>query len=192
MTRWAAFFIFVFITGQLIATSVEGGGFAATRLDGPLSEAATTVTVNSTTNFLSADASHPAYMMVGDEVVSYTDKTSTQFTPCVRGVADPQTGRRMAATAHSDNTVVRTLNIAAMDSFMGYNITTSGAGFGTLDAIKFAGRTFVNMPKFLTWDYPWFEGPWVVVRFILFAFSGGFIFGLAIAMMQLARGIWGV
>lgn len=192
MTRWAAFFIFVFICGQLIAMMIEGGGFALTRLDGELSSTATTITVDSTANFLSADGSHPAYVMVGDEICSYAGKASTQFTGVMRGVADPQTGRQVDAIAHADNAKVKTLNVAAIDSFMGYNITTSGAEFGTLDAVKFVGRTFVNMPKFLLWDYPWFEGPWVLARFLMFFLSGGFVFGIAFAMITLARGIWGV
>ncbi len=192
MARWAAFFIFMFVTSQLIAVMIEGGGFAVAQLDGDLTESATVITVDSTTNFLSADVSHPSYIMVEDEVVSYTGRTSTTFTGVMRGVADPQTGRRVDAVVHADNAKVKTLNVAAMDSFMGYNVTTSGAEFGTLDAVKFTGRLFVNMPKFLLWDYPWFTGPWVVARFILFAFSAGFLFGLGLVMLALARGIWGV
>ena len=191
MARWATFFIFMFITGQLIAVMIEGGGFAVSRLNGPLSATAKVITIDSTENFLAADATHPAYIMVGDEIVSYTDKTSTQFVPCLRGEKDPQTQRATEASAHAHRTKVKTLNVAAMDSFIGYNITTSGAEFGTLDAVKFVGRTFANLPKMLLWDYPWFTGPWVIARFILFAFSGGFVFGLCIAMVTLARGIWG-
>jgi len=181
----------MFVTGQLIAVMLEGGGFAVTRLNGALNAEATTITVDSTANFLDASVTHPAYVQVGDaEMFSYTDMTAVQFTGVVRGVADPQTGRSVDATAHANDTMVKTLNVAALDSFMGYNITTSGAAFGTMDAIKFAGRIFVNMPKFLTWDYPWFNGPWVIVRFILFAFSGGFVFGLGLAMLSLAQSLW--
>ena len=181
----------MFVVGQLIATMIEGGGFAVTRLDGSLPALATTIVVDSTSNFLSADAIHPAYIVIGsDEVASYTGITSTQFTGVARGVSDPQTGRQVDAIAHADNLRIKTLNIAALDSFMGYNITTSGAEFGTLDAIKFTGRFFLNMPKFLLWDYPWLTGPAIVVRFILFALSGGFIFGVALTMLALAQSIW--
>ena len=180
----------MFIVGQLIMIMVEGGGFAVTELNGSLSDSAVTVVVDSTTNFLSADASHPAYAMIEDEIVSYTGSASTQFTGVTRGTSDPQTNRQSTAVAHSSNARVKTLNIAAIDSFMGYNITTSGAEFGTLDAVKLAGRTLLNMPKFLSWDYPWFTGPWVVARFLLFSLSAGFIISLSLAMLGLAQSLW--
>lgn len=184
------FFVFVFVAGQLISMMITGGGFAVTRLSGPLSDTATTIAVVSTDGFLSASPTHRAYVAIGSEVVSYTGRTPTLLTGVTRGAADPQTGRRIVATAHPNATKVRTLNIAALDSFMGYNITTSGAAFGTLDAINFLRSTFVNLPRFLTWDYPWLEGNWVIVRFLLFPVSAGFIFALGVSFLWLALGIW--
>lgn len=192
MTRWAIFFIFMFVVGQLIALMVEGGGFAVTRLNGAVDSDDVTVTVDNTNNFLSADIAHPAYIQVGNEIMSYTAKTATQFTGVTRGAADPQTRRATTAAAHADNAKVMTLNVSAMDSFIGYNITTSGAAFGALDAVKLVGGFFVNLPKMLLWDYPWLTGPWVIARYLLFAFSGGFIFGVAMLMLTLAQAIWRV
>ena len=73
----------------------------ATQLDGSLTNVATTVTVDSTTNFPTTGA-----ITIDSEVIFYTNTTSTTFTGCTRG-ADG-TG----ATTHSDNAPVRHTNVA--------------------------------------------------------------------------------
>jgi len=69
--------------------------YATTQLDGSLSAAATTVTVDST-----ADFPEQGRIRVDNEEIIYTGKTPTTFTGCTRA------SRETKAAAHSDNAVV--------------------------------------------------------------------------------------
>lgn len=192
MMKWATFFIFTFIICTIIASTIDGGGgISSTTTTVATAVTDTTLTVTTTRNFLAASAARPAYGMIGPkEVFSYTGTTANTFTGVTRGIADPQTSNQAAATAHATGTKVKTLAVGAMDAFMGYNITTSAATFGTLDAVTFGVQTLVNMPKFIMWDYSFLRGEWVMLRYVLFSLSGGFVFGIVMAMLTLAWSIW--
>lgn len=191
MIRWVVFFIFIFITGNILASVIEGGGFAVTRLDGDLTAVSATITVDSTVNFLEGSVTHPAYVTVGGvEVCSYTAKTTTTFTGVTRGATDPQTGYSAAAVAHSDDSRVESVSVSAISSIMAINMVTSEVSWGSLAGYIITGSALTDLWKTLTWDYPWFGGVMILPRFILMAFSVGFLWGLAMAMMALAQGIW--
>jgi hypothetical protein len=42
----------------------------------------------------------------------------------------------------------------------------------------------------LSWDYPYFKGQLVYVRYILFGLSAGFVFAIAMGLVTLAQSIW--
>ena len=78
------------------ATSVTvNAGAANTTLNGAITNSATTVTVNSTTEFPTAGV-----LVIGSENISYTVSTSTTFTGCTRGA------NATTALAHLDNATV--------------------------------------------------------------------------------------
>ena len=78
------------------ATSVTvNAGAANTTLNGAITDSATTLTVNSTTEFPTAGT-----LIIEAEHISYTGSTATTFTGCTRG-ADATT-----ALAHLDNATV--------------------------------------------------------------------------------------
>ena len=88
----------------------------STLLNGALNDSATTVTVDSTTNFESVGT-----ITIGSENITYTGKTTTTFTGCTRG-ADST-----SAAAHDDDSTVSRAT-------KWYNITrTSGAYSATAD-----------------------------------------------------------
>ena len=72
---------------QLIYTKKE------TQLDGAINSSVTTLTVDSTTDFLlrvngpdgSPDTSFSSFIRIDDEIIQYTGKTGTTFTGCTRG-----------------------------------------------------------------------------------------------------------
>jgi hypothetical protein len=73
-------------------------GTATNQLNGAINNAVTTITVDSTTGFSAA-----GNILIDSENISYTGKTSTDFTGCTRGLSGTGSG---AAASHADNTVV--------------------------------------------------------------------------------------
>lgn len=71
----------------------EGG--PSTALNGALSSSATTITVDSTTNFQTSGT-----LVIDSEHISYTGTNATQFTGCTRGIDDT------TAVSHSSTTTV--------------------------------------------------------------------------------------
>lgn len=78
---------------------------ASTQLNGGINNSVTTITVDSTTDFLvgitgpdsTVDTSFIAYVRIDDELIQYTGKTATTFTGCTRGALGT------TAASHSDN-----------------------------------------------------------------------------------------
>lgn len=68
---------------------------AVTLLNGALNSSATTITVDSTTNYASS-----GMLKIDKELITYTGKTGTTFTTCTRAVEGS------VAAAHTDNTEV--------------------------------------------------------------------------------------
>jgi hypothetical protein len=86
------------------ATSVTvNAGSANTTLNGAITNSATTLTVNSTTEFPSAGT-----LVIGSENISYTGSTSTTFTGCTRGA------NATTALAHLNNAII-TMTAAALN-----------------------------------------------------------------------------
>jgi len=73
-------------------------GTATNQLNGAINNAVTTITVDSTTGF-----STTGNILIDSENISYTGKTSTDFTGCTRGLSGTGSG---AAASHADNATV--------------------------------------------------------------------------------------
>jgi hypothetical protein len=198
MNRWLIFAAFMFIAGNLVAGVVDTQAVVATtQLDGGISASATTITVKSTTNFHDPTASSPAYsyIVVGNEFVRYTSKDATHFyVPDTngRGVADPRTGDQVDAKAWPDKTKVMSPTARTIFGLGVLNIAVGGASFGTIASYILTLGPLKDLYKMLTWDYPWFTGTWILARILLFPFSIGIIWGLALVMLNLAQGLFKV
>lgn len=190
MGRWATFFMFIFIISSILTAGLEGGGFAATHLTAAIDDDDVTALVTSTEGFLGASAEHPAYVQCGNEVFSYIDSDDTSFTGITRGQTHPRTSQDTEASAHPAGTAVKTLSVTAIDKMIGYNVTAAGASFGFLDALTLGGNMFGSMVSLAMWDYPWLRGQGTVFRYILFAFSWGFIVAFGMAMLSLGMSLW--
>ena len=185
MGRWVAFFVFVFICGNLVAGAVDTQAvYAVTRLDSSISESDVTVTVDETTNFPSS-----GYIYIGTELIAYTGKTSTTFTGCARGYTDPQTGKSTEAASHGDDSKTMSIVAKTMSGVGAINLVTSGVTFGSLAAYVITGTAISDIAKTLTWDYPWFQGNMVYARLPLFALSAGFLWALGLVFLTIAQGI---
>ena len=103
------------------AVSVDGLGFgtssfggfnfsvAADALNGTINNAVTTITVNSTTAFTTTGT-----LLIDNELITYSGKTSTDFTGCVRGVSGT------TAASHTSGTLAYQAT-----SFSGWGIASS-------------------------------------------------------------------
>ena len=181
--------------GFILTAFLAGGGFASTDLTVLIPSTGFTgiVTVTDVNGFLDADVLHPAYVQVDDEVFYYTDDPDTvlnRFTSVTRAATDPQTLVATVAAAHAVGSTVATLDVKSMDSFIGYNISSTGATFGTFDALNLVWSFFRNIPKYIMFDYPWFTGMGTLIRFALFAFSMGFVLSFAIAVVSTVMSIF--
>lgn len=190
MGRWATFFMFIFIISSILTSGLEGGGFAATYITADVDSVDVVIPVTSTEGFLGATVAHPAYVQFGNEVFSYTASTSVSFTGVVRGQTHPQTSGDTEAEIHLAGTTVKTLNVSAIDKMIGYNVTSAGASFGFIDAVTLGSRMFGSMIGLAMWDYPWLHGSGTIYRYILFAFSWGFILSFGMAMLSLGTSLW--
>ena len=196
-----AFLSFVFIVSQIIASVIQGGGFASGLLASDITDNSTTMQVADTTNsvWLDASASVPAYLLIkgtDQEVVGYTGKSYNSVTKILtvtgldRGAEDPQTGERYDAVAHPEGSKVMTTNVGAIDSFVGYSVGSAQGVTGSIKVVVASGIAILkNLPRMLLWDYPWLQGQATIIRFPLFALSAGFVWALFMAMLQLAQGI---
>lgn len=94
-------------------------------LSGSLNLSATTVTVDDTTPFPNSGT-----IVIDNEQISYTGKTSTTFTGCTRGV------NASNAAAHSDNAAVHQLSTA---TYSGDLLIGTGDGGNQNDVVIFTG-----------------------------------------------------
>ena len=93
-------------------------GTATNQLNGAIDNAVTTITVDSTTGF-----SATGNILIDSENISYTGKTSTDFTGCTRGLSGTGSG---AAASHADNAAV-----VQSTTFTGWGIAApAGQGIG--------------------------------------------------------------
>lgn len=125
------------IRGHIITNENED------QLDGSLTDSATTVTVDSTTDFDSASSDLLGYIQIDDEIISYTGTSGTTFTGCVRGVAGT------TAASHSDNAGV---HIPAYHKKKSMREMINAGGTITM---TYAGDTFeVNFDKVSFREFP--------------------------------------
>lgn len=70
-----------------------------------------------------------------------------------------------------------------LNAWTGYTAIESG----NVNMISLATGFFTTgLPKLITWDYSFFTGGWVTLRFILiFVFSGGILWGVFTAFINL-------
>ena len=195
MGRWMTFFAFISIVGFILTALLAGGGFASTYITQAIPAVGFTGTiyVEDVTGFLNASVSNPAYIQIDDEIFYYTsnpDPTTESLISVTRAATDPQTGVVTSAANHAIGAELASTEIKAIDSFMGYNISTTGATFGSFSALTLVSRFFTNIPRYIEWDYPWFQGMGQLIRFALFAFSMGFVLSFAIAVIATAFGIF--
>lgn len=164
-----AFMLFYFVNVIFGAIMEGGGGIAATQLTQDLSAGGVTMNVRNTTGFLQA-----GYVRMGDELVRYTNKTTTTFTVAAGGRGWDDTD----AVAHNAGAKVYSPESSVINSALGFNVMSTGATTATINIPIFVWSFMFNtVPKLITWDFPHFRTipELQLLRYLFITISAGFI-----------------
>lgn len=163
--------------GILVGAMAGGGGVTTTYLSQNLSVNATTVYVDSTTDFLSED-----YVIIGSEKIFYTNKSSTTFTGATRGYADS------TARSHLAGAMVYTATSSAINDAMGFNIVAVQDELGWLAIIAVPIMFFVRtIPNIFQMSTNLLTGDLAIISWFLYAMSAGFLITLALVLRPSGR-----
>lgn len=177
-----AFFAFCFVSGTFLSGVMEGQvAFAVTTLTADITETDTVIEVTNTADFLSMDE-----IYIEDELVSYTEKDSTHFNDCTRGLSGT------TAAAHVAGTKILNENSNVINNLLGYNVATSAASYGSFSAVVGVFWNLVKaLPKMIAWNYSYLEGQWSLLKyFFLWPISAGFVFSLGLVFVSAVMGIF--
>lgn len=171
MSKLITAFLFLLIGASILSAVMEGGGgIVTTRLNGPITDADTTITVDSTTDYLDAD-----YIIIGDEKVLYTGTTATEFTGCSRGYDGTE------AVAHADNAIVYTADSSAVNNALGFSVAATSDTMGMWAAITipfyFLTKT---IPRIVMMNYSFLSGNLAIIGWFFFAAAGGLVITFAL------------
>lgn len=160
-----------------------GGGLATTELNGAIEEDAVTLTVDTTQGFLEAD-----YVVIGDEFIAYTWKDDTRFgrvaDPCTRGYNNTE------AKAHSDDANVYSPDSGVLNAALGFNIASVEGTAGKFAVITLTwGFLTRSLPNLIMWDFSFFDGNLMLVRYVFMAMSVGVVVYFGVALINAGMGI---
>jgi len=161
MNALFAFCVFLYICGQILSLNLEGSsGLATTHLTADLTSTATTASVQGTDGFLKSD-----FLIVENERICYSGKTSSSFTGLTRGCHDS------TASSHSKNIRVYNETTGMVNQMVGFNVlqTFADDGFfkGVTKFITSFGHLFVSIANMLAWNYSFLEGNGVYIKYIM-------------------------
>ena len=146
-------------------TSVTVPG-QATTLNGAINDSVTTITLTSSTGFSSAGT-----VRIGDELITYTGKSSNDLTGCTRGTNSTTAASHLSGAAVREATVTR-YNTTDFTSFTFEVLSTATNSFTikmttteTGTGMSAAGGASINPyeeigPTIQTYGYGWGTGTW--------------------------------
>ena len=179
------FFIFVYVAASILGGVMAGIiGLKTTILTEDLAIDATIMTVHSTDGF----NPQSDVLLVDKERICYTGVTGTTFTGLTRGGKCRKGSSAAPHTAIVDGQENRVYSETpgVIASLIGFDIAEAfvdTSGFGMVVGLF---QTVAQLPNFinavarmLIWDQPFFDGPYVYIRYmILSVFTGGMVMGL--------------
>ena len=166
--------IFLFIFGHIFSSAVEGGtGIASTQLTAAIADDATTVPVVSTAGFLTTTGQ--TFIIVDKEQIDYTGFTATAFTGVTRGTNGTN------AKGHTSSTRVYNAITGRLNQFVAFEVAETESAIDKLQVvIQVTGSIVAAIPALIVWDYSFFKGDWIYLKFFLYAVSATLILGFVI------------
>lgn len=180
MNKLTAALALTFIIFTFLSSVMEGGGgLNVTRLNGAITATVTTLPVDSTQGFLVADT-----LVIEDEELAYTGITAVSFTGVTRGY------NRTTAAAHTDNTKVHSPAAGVLNRALGFNVISTGESAGTFAVINLTWDFLTKaLPNLIFWDFSFFEGQLVYVRYLFMGISLGVVLYYGFSAISTAFGI---
>ena len=176
MSKAISGFIFMFIIFTMFNAILDGGGgINTTRLSSAITATDTTIPVNSTSGFLSVD-----YLVIGGEKITYTGKTATTFTGCIRS----------DGKVHANNSYVYSPQTSLMNDALGFNIGAVSTSAGYFAVIQIPFKFFTTtIPNIITVGMPGVDGSIAWIGYIWFALCIGMVIAIAISLIWVANGL---
>jgi hypothetical protein len=176
MSKMISGFVFMFIIFTIFNAILDGGGGVnTTKLSSSISSTVTTIPVVSTSGFLSVD-----YLVIEGEKITYTGKTATTFTGCVRS----------NGVAHATAKMVYSPQTSLMNDALGFNIGAVSSTTGLFSVITIPIKFFtITIPNIITVGIPGVGGSIAWIGYIWFALCIGMIIAFALALIWVANGV---
>lgn len=173
MSKLITFFVFVFLGCTMLSAIMEGGGgIVAVPLSSGIDNDDTTLSVTSTTDYLDTD-----YVVLDDEEILYSGKTSNTFTGCTRGYNDT------TAASHASGTMIYTKSANLVNSALGFNVAATQDSMGWWAVItipiKFMTKT---LPNIIVMNYSFLTGSMAIVGWFFLAIGIGLIIVIALSL----------
>ncbi len=181
MINLALFMSFVYLSGIGVSFILDGStGPAATELTVAASTTATILTVHSTGNFLADD-----FLVIGDEQICYTGKTTTVFSGLTRGC------NNTSIKAHSAGTRVFNEPAGMMNLLIGFDLiqtlTEGNVIIGMFRAAwQLPGVVQHVFTKLVLWDFAYLEGNAVYMKYY-FLYPISFAFAMSLFILAWKR-----
>ena len=179
------FFVFIFGAVSVISAIVDGHtGLETTTLTAAITESDTTIFVNNTGPFTDSGV-----IMIGDETLCYTSKTTNTFAGVTRG-EDCRLSSR--AQAFPIDQQVMSEAPGVINTLVGFDITSAFSDGGFIGLAQGIYTSAKNLPSFMSavarmvmWDYSFLDGPFVYIKFlVLYPLSAGMV----LSFVRLALG----
>jgi hypothetical protein len=179
MSKLITFVIAVFLLGTILSMVIsDGQGMAASRLTVNLNSTSTSITVASTTGFLTADT-----LTIEDEKIVYTSIDSTHFLNCTRGY-DGTIAKQHVINSKGIYPMVYSPESSIINDALGFSPGAISAvnGFTAIVTVplNFFTRT---LPNVLTFNFPFLQGGMAFLGYIFLAMSIGILISLAIGLL---------
>lgn len=169
MNKIVAGFCVCFFLLSIMSAIMDGsaGAAASTDLTQVVSETDNHIHVTDTTGFLSSGG----VLMIENEKMSYTALTPLTFTGLTRGIEGT------VAIAHQQiGTAVYNEDMGVLNYALGFSIIRVGVP-GGLASVAMIPYNFLTrtVPRLVLWDFSFFQGDLLIVRYALATVSIGFI-----------------
>ena len=191
MGKYITAFVVIYVLFQFIGWAQESGtpGFAGTVLTVAVDTDDTTVTVEDTSGF--PDDADPltvsGVLFLGSEVVTYkgiTDGPDT-FTGVVRAQQDS------TAEAHAVDTNIYVAELGVLNTALGFEIASTQAATGQFSAVQVTTGFWTNvLGRLILWDYPFFTGQLIYIRYLFSAITIGFVVVLGFLFLNTVFGLF--
>ena len=155
-----------------------GGGIVAAALSENVTAVSASLPLDGgTTDYLSQD-----YVVIGEEKILYTGKSSTDLTGCTRGYDGTD------AVPHYLGDMVYTADASAINNALGFNIAAVQDTMGWWGTITIPFRfLFTTLPRIARINMSFLSGSLAIIGWIWFAMVGGFFITLALSLAGARR-----